>query len=391
MGPRKNVIFVLIALTVGGCGRSNLELALGTQADATGWAIAVGGQRSYHIRAGALWAWGDNSNNQLGTDDNIRHRRPARIGVQDDWRQVSAGETSTCAINATAELYCWGNNGDGELGLGDTARRSSPTLLAGGQQWKQVSVGRAFACAIRADTSLWCWGSNWRFKTGIAQSEPLRIPTRSSTLDGWHRVVASAGSHACGLRSGSEEAGYELWCWGTTDNGVLGTGAQTQLRAAAQQLEGRWSHLAVGPQHNCAIRRGGEGGLWCWGNNVDLSLGADDSELIADTPQRVGSGRQWSDVAAGLGSTCAVKGGVYCWGAPDYGQLGAGDETLPRSVPVEVAVRPPTPWTDLLLAEQMACAMTAARDVYCWGSNGLGELGVGGLGSSSEPQLLSFE
>ncbi|MEO7905110.1 MAG: RCC1 domain-containing protein, partial [Candidatus Saccharimonadales bacterium] len=69
---------------------------------------------------------------------------------------------------------------------------------------------------------------------------------------------------------------------------------------------------------------------WCWGQNDYGQLG-DGTTTNSTVPVRVArqpgalKGRIDTDIAAGRGFTCTVSSGeVYCWGQNDKGQLGIG-------------------------------------------------------------------
>ena len=94
--------------------------------------------------------------------------------------------------------------------------------------------------------------------------------------------------------------------------------------------------------------------------------------------------------AAGIAHTCAVvkAGTVSCWGANASGQLGNG--TLVQSnVPVQVLdAAGNAPLSDafgIAAGQSHTCAVTHAGNVWCWGSNGKGQLGNGAAPQSSLP------
>lgn len=84
-----------------------------------------------------------------------------------------------------------------------------------------------------------------------------------------------------------------------------------------------------------------------------------------------------ADVVVGTGyySTCASAfGEVFCWGDNTYGQLGvAPDRALER--PARVAVALTAVFIDG--GERHMCALDTNGAVYCWGNNDAGQLGQG--------------
>lgn len=82
------------------------------------------------------------------------------------------------------------------------------------------------------------------------------------------------------------------------------------------------------------------------------------------------------EIGAGSGFSCALRsdGIVYCWGSNGSGQLGDGSQA-PSVVPVEVSGA--TRFERLFVGDVNVCALTAAGAAYCWGDNSQGQLGNG--------------
>jgi alpha-tubulin suppressor-like RCC1 family protein len=90
-----------------------------------------------------------------------------------------------------------------------------------------------------------------------------------------------------------------------------------------------------GEKHTCATKRSGT--LFCWGAGDEGQLGLLDVKQAA-IPTRVGERSDWSDVRAGDADTCGVAGGkVYCWGTNGYGNIakvGDGPIRAPTLLPI---------------------------------------------------------
>jgi alpha-tubulin suppressor-like RCC1 family protein len=84
-------------------------------------------------------------------------------------------------------------------------------------------------------------------------------------------------------------------------------------------------------------------------------------------------------VVPGVEHTCAVVGSaVSCWGRNDSGEL--GDNTLvSKPLAARVAFDPPggASFVGLALGGSHTCATTSVAELYCWGSNASGQLGIG--------------
>ena len=86
----------------------------------TNWAMVVGGEtHSMGIKNdGSLWAWGDNSDGQLGLADTISRTTPTRVGALNTWVEVACGSGFTIARKNNHTLWGSGDNSEGQLGLG---------------------------------------------------------------------------------------------------------------------------------------------------------------------------------------------------------------------------------------------------------------------------------
>jgi alpha-tubulin suppressor-like RCC1 family protein len=133
--------------------------------------------------------------------------------------------------------------------------------------------------------------------------------------------------------------------------------------------------VAAGYWHSCTVTS--EGHALCWGQNIWGQIGDGTKKLRSTPTQVVGLDHKFVDVATGTFHTCALtaSGDVQCWGNNSSGQLGDGTTHL-RTRPVDV-VGLPARVTQISALGHFTCALTARRQVWCWGSNGFHELGDG--------------
>lgn len=82
---------------------------------------------------------------------------------------------------------------------------------------------------------------------------------------------------------------------------------------------------------------------------------------------------------------CAVKtnGDVYCWGSNDLGQLGIGVVTGQESPKKVVGL--PLPATQVAVGAETGCALLNDGSVWCWGANRYGQLGNGTTDTNPHP------
>jgi alpha-tubulin suppressor-like RCC1 family protein len=231
----------------------------------TDWAQVVTEQHTVAIKAdGTLWTWGAASWGLLLGDGTTTDRyAPAQVGSDRDWASAAVDGRSaayTMAIKTDGTLWGWGMNDMGQLGDGTRTDRPLPVQIGLDSDWKQVSAG-FLTLAVKTDGSLWAWGDAWN--TGLA---PL-VPTRVGGENQW-TFVESGSSAAFAVK-----ADGSLWGTGYGGQEALGTGnSEAQLGWVPVGAPNRFR--AVSSRWNSTVAIKTDGTLWAWGRNSDGQLGA---------------------------------------------------------------------------------------------------------------------
>jgi hypothetical protein len=84
---------------------------------------------------GTLWAWGKNTQGELGQNNVIARSSPVQIGALTTWSSVSGPS----AIKNDGTLWAWGSNASGQVGDGTVVRRSSPVQIGSSTAWLSTS------------------------------------------------------------------------------------------------------------------------------------------------------------------------------------------------------------------------------------------------------------
>ena len=104
---------------------------------------------------GTLWVWGNNSFGQLGLNTSTLSSvlSPVQVGTTNYWTQISVGYGTMAAILSPGTLWAWGLNSQGQLGLNSTTSTSSPVQVGALTTWTSINYGPAngpsFALGIR--------------------------------------------------------------------------------------------------------------------------------------------------------------------------------------------------------------------------------------------------
>ena len=153
-----------------------------------------------------------------------------------------------------------------------------------------------------------------------------------------------------------------------------------------------------GRRHTCAIidpDHDYKGNVRCWGSNEFGQLGDGTTSDSYDPVDVSGLGENVVAFALGDHHGCAIvdtdsdnQGTVHCWGLNSSGQLGDGTNT-DSNVPVAVAVLSDDIYKiDAGFAH--TCATAIGGNMYCWGNNAHGQLGIGTTVSHNTPQLTGL-
>ena len=205
-----------------------------------------------------------------------------------------------------------------------------------------VTAGNAFGCAVLSDKTAMCWGRNDLGQTAqgaagdvVCGSNACRPPTRVPGLANV-LAVAAGRSSACAI------AGGDVYCWGENTHGQLGhanaadpscpgalpcSATPTKVAGVTNAVE-----IAVGGSSACAIDMAQN--VTCWGSNLSgqLGRGTHDTDNLAPGAWAFDAGAK--HIAAGtdpVGHFCAIRtdGTLWCWGSNGNGELGIAPMTAP--------------------------------------------------------------
>jgi len=171
----------------------------------TDWSqVAAGNSHSLGLRTnGTAWAWGDGSSGKLGNNCTTARSSPVSvIGGFTDWCQVSGGGEHSLAVRTNGSTWAWGSNSNGQLGDNTTVSKSSPVSVIGGfTDWCQVSGGSTQSTGVRQNGTAWAWGIGEQGQLGdnttVNKSSPVSVV---GGFTDWCQVAAANGMSA-GIRS----------------------------------------------------------------------------------------------------------------------------------------------------------------------------------------------
>jgi len=390
-----SVTKIEIALTV---TDGELQTTASTEIGIAGWSRIAASQ--HHVLAlredGSLWAWGSNSNGQLGDGTSIGSEIPKLIDNNNVYVSIAVGRHSL-ALRDDGTLVAFGDNWFGALGNGqDGIQVNAVPLEVAGGPYSAVSAGYAWGVAGKEDGTLWSWGINDPVPGPLGRPFEGFDSIRRDPNPGQIGIDMDWGDfQAGGVTTTARKTDGTLWSWGYNGNGELGIGTITMTGSGFGDglpiqvgSDTDWAGFFRGGRHMFAIKDDGtlwaaglnengvlglgffgapepslmqvgndsnwktacvgrailgysmglrtDGTLWAWGSNIHGERGDSDSGDVA-TPTKIGTDTNWKAITCGQWSSFAIKndGTLWSWGSNNVGQLGHGD-TLDRNVPTMV-------------------------------------------------------
>jgi ABC-type multidrug transport system ATPase subunit/alpha-tubulin suppressor-like RCC1 family protein len=358
-------------------------------------AFTGGGGHALAVKSdGSLYTWGYNSNGQLGlgrSGSNVllpTRNNTLRNGVSN----VAGGEFHSLALKRDGTVWAFGENSDGQLGSGSTgAAQGTPTQVVDIKGAAAIDADGDRSYAALKDGTVWAWGVNTEGELGNGSTKGSPRPVRVSGLTGISALAA--GSHhtlaLAGKQAGAKQG--TVYGWGEEQYGQVGDGKSCKpgtkgcIRTTPTEvrgLNGKVVAIASAQLGEYSLALMEDGTVMSWGRNNQGQLGrgtkSSNTCTCIPTPGRVKGLKNVKAIAASGGAGAALKedGSVWTWGNNKYGQLGNGSAgTADRPTPGQVQ--------GLGNADAIAAgggfilARTGGGALFGWGINGFGEVGVG--------------
>lgn len=292
---------------------------------------------------------------------------PALEGVEDAV-SLAVGASFGCAVTRGGSVFCFGGNENGELGARLRADKSDkPVAVTGITNAKRVFAGEAHACALLADRTVKCWGRNESGQTGGATRylPHAHELVQADVVEGVHDATSLAlGS----LTTCASTSARDVFCWGHTTFPTEKIDASRRVKPSPMAKHSGFDEVAANGRAFCGIAHGD---VKCWGDTYALltERKRNEGDIVSIGVTRARRLR----VARAHACALLTDGAVTCWGSNYQGALGRGDTTSGYD-PLEPEIVMGLPSAiDIAVGGEMSCAVTAGRDVYCWGAFPHGE------------------
>ena len=347
---------------------------------------------------GDVYCWGLEGEAGYGRIDSVP--KLAFTGA----RQVVVGGTHACILNSAGAAYCRGGGNSGQLGLqlgaqigygagwvlGPKDPNSFGTLppLA----FSSLAASGSSTCGITTSGPLYCWGLAGNVNPQQMTSIPSAILTPGN-YSPFFNQIAIGNRHVCGLISG------EVDCYGNDEYGQGGSdpnatfyypGTKILLVALGTDLRSGVTRVASQGDFTCAEVNST---VRCFGYNYDGNLG-NAAGGFSWASQAVGNGKQLGSVATGWRHACALDANneAWCWGYNYWGMVGNGTWSYSTATAQKVngistgvgTFGATLKFRALAAGSEHTCAIGTDNHIYCWGHNNFRQLGTWLVGANGQ-------
>lgn len=262
-------------------------------------AIAAGGYHSLALDSdGVLYSWGYNNYGSLGVGDNTDRSSPTAVDVSGALSgktisAIHAGDHHTVVLATDGNAYAWGNNSNGELGDNTTTARNAPVAVytAGdlsGKTITELSSGMYHTVALDSNGAVYTWGYNGNSEIGDGTGSANQVSPKSINYGAIAGKTITAVAAGWGYSLVLDDQGV-AYSWGRNEAGQLGllnpsnATTPTAVDASGVLASKTLTSLSTGFSGSASFATGSDGSLYGWGRNSysDLSIGDTGKYLLA--------------------------------------------------------------------------------------------------------------
>ena len=286
---------------------------------------AAGNNHCLFLKAsGEVLAAGNNVYGQMGNGTTDHQIAPLTVpGLPSDIVSIAAATGTSFAVTSSGAVYAWGLNTNGQLGLGNTTSPvKSPTLVTSITNVGQVTTGGLHTLFLKKDGTVFAtgFGNNGSLGTGTTANSNVPVQTggTGTPLTG---IVQIGANSTCSYALGRTGVVYR---WGQT----IGGGSNL-LVPGATPLTGIVSFSYSNQYNIYAVNRDGDARAYgqvssSGGEYANGQFGNGTNVAPVNNPGAVLNMSASLAVSGGNKHILGIKkdGSVWSWGYNVFGQLG---------------------------------------------------------------------
>jgi alpha-tubulin suppressor-like RCC1 family protein len=277
----------------------------------------------------------------------------------------------------------WGVSAQGELGLNTSTTALSPTPIFFQSDIVSCGSGCQHTVVLLEDGCIYGWGLNDGGQLGQGDQVNRMVPVLIPVPKG-----ETAKKVACGgLYTAVVTVEGSLYTCGQNSYGQLGHGNKTYRQELTKvDLPYPVVDVICGHSFCIAITEGER--VYSWGANRDGECCLGHRTDTVHSPEKNKYLRATWQISAGSAHAMAIgeEGELFSWGWNGKGCLGLGNMT--SSSPTPMRVKTPERVRAVTCGSGQTLALLEGGDLLCWGFNSPGK--HGGLEVISEPKKVEF-
>ncbi len=376
---------------------------------------------------GKAVAWGQNDYGTFGAGNTSTKETVVAYDVN-DFKIACYG---SIVLKEDGKAYAAGKNSYGQLGIGNTTNTSTLTQISidTNSKIKYIAPGGDTSAVMTSDGTVYETGYNYYgvlsngTTTNSSKFMPLLNNDGSSVTDGFiipEKIIDSSTDFYPTIFSIIKKDGT-VWTSGNNSYGQLGNSTNinskylTQTGTTNVELNAKNEYIKIGEKFdidvisaanfNVFVKEKPVQSDWKWTSSNEDVATIDENGVVTGktlgyttiTGYNSKNGLKAKAivnvyrnqegaitvpiVGQGYGNTITLKedGTVWATGKNDYGQLGVGDTTN-RNTSVQVKIDENTYLENVIkidVTDNTTIALTKTGEVYAWGKNEFGELGLG--------------
>lgn len=379
--------------------------------------IYCGNSCSFLIIGDSTYAWGNNSDGQLGLGHHKDQSVPQKLGLL-GIKKIVCGFNFTFALTKTGEIYSWGSNALHLLGLKDNVLNENFPRRIHLDRIKDVITDNDNTFVLTFSGDLYSWGSNRHGTLGLGHKinmytpQRVNLPNIKKCVFKNHRVFVLTFSG-------------DLYSWGSNLAGPLGLEGNFDYQNFPQKINLSEIHdIKVGNHHTISLSNTGE--VCTWGSNLYQQLGFKSNNINQNYPQKLELKGVTKIHCEDYSTFITVSDELYVCGSSALNELlGCGadknylekvnligfrkicysrDERIVLTKSGEVYVWKPLHKSNGNSPQKLSIAgvvdikcgnvhtmiITKSNEIYTWGYNMTGQLGLGHFEAMDSPQKLLF-
>ena len=292
--------------------QSNIPLHVATDIQA----VSAGGASTLYLTTGSdVYSFGGNGNGQLA--DGTTRDRYVPLKIATGARSIVAGDISL-VTKTDGTLWAAGDNSYGQLGS-QASLQTQPTLVPVSASVQAAAAGGNDSFHIDTEGVLWALGNNTYNKLGVvapdASTNSARLQVSADVL-----AVSAAYNHTLLLKTDAT-----LWSVGDNTYGQLGRSGEA---GTLGRVDGNIAAIAAGSYYSLWLKN--DGSIWASGYNVEGQFGGGNAGNMTQTPVLTANNAR--AIAAGYEHSLYIDTNNNLWAAGGnyYGQFADGTTTNSR-------------------------------------------------------------